>query len=546
MNQLPQESVERICSYLHKDDLKAVLTLSTEFRFAAERYSGAFEKCTVRGSNVDAFRALYCGHRMLYLREVIFRPSLPDKTDKLRDSCREDAAELLEKDMAFTQQIKLLLVTLKTVAEVAARSYSPGGYRLTVHGPTSSVDFNRVCDHHLYVSWRVHLLNPDQLPQVSLVRSFEYRNSEQIYNDGEGCQPRVDLRCIVDLMTKFPDLEYLDVRTGGYEWHPTMAEEEPAQHYERDWEGPRRNSRHDFAVAITSHVRQLPIDLKRASLDFMYPLDRTTQIHHGKCLPDLVNPSLCQDPFSTSLRIMATNLRELRIRAMVDDSLFGSGDATGSFGPNLEIFEVTFHLAHPKGRWYFQGPGGEGHDAIGYEVTDASYPPFETSELDLEMDALREERPCGCSTYANLQFRVVPNNDNLRPFLAGFACAAKSMPRLKEAMLWSPLSWEILEDYDDEFADHGIDGSELLWGVAYTEPGRSSNKGPSRQFEWMVGEWRPDTQLRNLFHEIGREEHGDDLTELWTEDVYDSLFPDRDWADDFMFSGDPGRIPLRW
>jgi hypothetical protein len=162
------------------------------------------------------------------------------------------------------------------------------------------------------------------------------------------------------------------------------------------------------------------------------------------------------------------------------------------------------------------------------------------------MDALCEERPCGCSTYANLQFRVVPNDDNLRPFLAGFASAAKGMPRLKDAMLWSPLSWEILENYDDKFADHGIDGSELLWGVAYTEPCRPSNKGTSRKFEWMFGEWRPDTQLRNLFHEIGHGEHGDDLTELWTEDVYDSHFPNRDWADDFMFSGDPGRIPLHW
>jgi hypothetical protein len=77
MDRLPQELVEEITSHLSIDDLKNVLTLSANFRFAAERYSGAFTEFTVNESNADRFVERYSGHRLLYLREVHFRPNFP-------------------------------------------------------------------------------------------------------------------------------------------------------------------------------------------------------------------------------------------------------------------------------------------------------------------------------------------------------------------------------------------------------------------------------------------------------------------------------------
>lgn len=39
----------------------------------------------------------------------------------------------------------------------------------------------------------------------------------------------------------------------------------------------------------------------------------------------------------------------------------------------------------------FQGPRGEGRNAVGFEITEAGYPPYEMSELDSEMESILEE-----------------------------------------------------------------------------------------------------------------------------------------------------------
>ncbi|KAI4653140.1 uncharacterized protein J4E79_008653 [Alternaria viburni] len=56
--------------------------------------------------------------------------------------------------------------------------------------------------------------------------------------------------------------------------------------------------------------------------------------------------------------------------------------------PNLEILEVMFHPSRPDGSWYFVGPQGRGREAVGYDITAASYPPLETTELDIDMEEL--------------------------------------------------------------------------------------------------------------------------------------------------------------
>ena len=77
MNDLPQELIDRICSHLSNEDLRSVLTLTSQFRYAAERYSGAFEEFTVNAKISQKFLDCFSGHRLLYLREVRFRPKFP-------------------------------------------------------------------------------------------------------------------------------------------------------------------------------------------------------------------------------------------------------------------------------------------------------------------------------------------------------------------------------------------------------------------------------------------------------------------------------------
>jgi hypothetical protein len=91
MNQLPQELIDKICRSLPIEDLKRILTLSSSFRYAAERYSGEFTRYDMNVNNAESFVALYSGHRLLYLRDLIFRPtfSLINYQSDHKSRCRE-------------------------------------------------------------------------------------------------------------------------------------------------------------------------------------------------------------------------------------------------------------------------------------------------------------------------------------------------------------------------------------------------------------------------------------------------------------------------
>jgi hypothetical protein len=529
MDQLPQELVDKICSHLPIADLKSVLLLTGRFRYGAERYSGAFSEFTINETNVDTFIQRYSGHRLLYLQEVVFRSSLApvDGPRDFHEYCREDPGKLQGKDEEFSTQISTLFRALQVVERQASTKNAPGRYRLSVYHPTRIVRIFE-CNHHLFVSWRIHLLRAAELPLIHSVRTFV------VYDNAEGDEPRLDGRVSIDLATRFPDLEFFDIRTGGYEWHPKMEDEEPAKHYEHDWDSPRRDSRRDFATAVTSCMAQLPGSLKRASLDFLNPLERATNIDHYMALPNFVNP-LQKDLFSTSLRVMSSNLRQLRIRAMVDDSLFWSADNATPFGPNLEVLEVMFHPARPDGKWYFEGPGGEGKDAVGYHITDASYPPLQVTENDINMDELQAERPCGCDSYGHSQFRISAIDKHLRPLLEGFAKAAVQMRSLKEALIWSPMRWWGHEHYKHELSKYNFyDHSDKVWAIGYD----SGVHIPCRRLEWVVADWRPDHELHGVFQNIGRTEHGSDLQEFWTDDVFEDSPDYRNWCHHFMFPDD--------
>lgn len=251
MNQLPQELIDEISEFLPRKDLKNVLTLSSKFHYAAERYSGAFTRYDMNECNTKRFSALYSGHRLLYLREVTFKPRFSPihYQDDPKVPCRETAEELQEKDESFTSQITLLFAILTSTEERAGVQNSPGRYRLSIYSPTRLVEKifgDSNCLHHYYVSWRIHLLNPSALPEISSVRSLEIHNHGYEYDwNGshghdypieyrdkyDGVESKLDLRVIVDLATKFPNLEFLGCKVGGYEWCQTYYEEQPAKHY---------------------------------------------------------------------------------------------------------------------------------------------------------------------------------------------------------------------------------------------------------------------------------------------------------------------------
>lgn len=244
--------------------------------------------------------------------------------------------------------------------------------------------------HHCFPSWRVHLLNPDSLPELVSMRSLRvevgafYCSSS--YPGRKWASSKLDLRILVDLIIKLPNLQSLSCAMGGDEWSPRLLESLPATYYLRDWEGPRRDSRNDFASALQANYKHIPKGLRCANLDFLFPIEAAEDIDHRTSMPDIISPAPYV-PISSSLRLLSSHLRQLQLRVSADQTLFWpEGEASIPAWPQLESLEVMFHPVSPSGTWYFEGPKGEGSGMTGFKVDDTCYPPLEGSEYDGGMD----------------------------------------------------------------------------------------------------------------------------------------------------------------
>jgi hypothetical protein len=546
LNDLPQELVDHVSSYLGREDLKHTLLVSPKFQRAAEEYSGAFTKYALTEDNVDKFVETFNGRIFRHLRRVKFRTSVPSLRSEEVDEdnpCRDTADQLNQMDHEFTRQINFLFLTLQKVERQTGNLHRPGRIELKIYTPTRDVDRNYHCLHRVFTSWRVHLLSPETLPSLTSVQSLFVKNGSDLEADEPNPALRkLDLRVLLDISAKLPNLRTLKCNIGGDEWIPNISEEEEGQvrHTTQDWPGLRRDTRHDFSKALGDIA--LPT-LRHAQLDFIYPLTRAEWIDQRLAMPDLTKPAL-YDPFSSSLRLLSYQLRTLRLRVVADETLFWPSDGSVPFWPNLESLSVMFHMVTPSGSWYFKGLYNIGEDD-GFEITEKSYPPMETTEDDEYSDWDFDWQ----KDIVFVQHRVNPVKETIVPFLAAFAKAAALMPALKDVSLWSPLRFYVdsLDEYKDfdatevsEFAHY-----DIAWGVAYVKPGtKAFDRDPGedfsaiRQLWWNVGRWRPESELLHLFHQIGREEHGEPLAEYWGNSYSKAGLVDRDaftWWEDQVF-----------
>jgi hypothetical protein len=297
----------------------------------------------------------------------------------------------------------------------------------------------------------------------------------------------------------------------------------------RDFPGCRRDTREGFANAMRDV--DLPATLKCVQLDFINELYQSVG-KQRRPLPNLVH-SRPFDPFSSSLRILSSQLRRLDLHVMADDTLFWPQDDTNPpLWPNLEIFSVLFHFSSPSGQWYFQSPLGTGRGENGFLLDDTtSWPPMQDNDDDSEwcfenMDGTPNESP---------KFRVTPIEDNLGPFLAAFARATTKMPKLLDAWLWTPLSYHPYNMAEAEEARTATlyPKGEFGWGLMYSAPGAPAASGvgctATRELKWRVGPWRPTLELRDLFSQIGQEQYGVQLDETWHDEGREGGWVYRDW-----------------
>ncbi|KAJ4324519.1 hypothetical protein N0V94_001259 [Neodidymelliopsis sp. IMI 364377] len=539
MDSLPQELVDRISHCLSRQDLRHILFLNKAFNAAAERLSGKFDKFEVYDGNLPKFIGIYGGARLRLLREIVFRlrfPPILDKHDH-RPACRESIEELHQKNKLFTDQISLLFSSIQEVEQRAGAS-NPGQITLTIYGPTRRIERSlaRVCLHRQYISWRIQLLFPEILPELRSVQAFQLNQGTYTYTPGYVTEiSKLDLRMLGDLANKFPNLGFVGCQLGKNEICPTyVGKSQFWSHYERDYEGPRRDTRHNFANAFKISDRFLL--LKRAQLDFIadyaQQLESLDQVQN---MPDLTSPAK-RDPFSTALGVFSHNLRILELRAMVDKSLFEFGENDSTPWPNLESLVVMFWPVSPSGAWYFRGPNGEGKHVTPYTVTTDHYPPLKPNANDFVHDKYLEENSRqGDDLHGGSEFRTIPDRTIMTPFLTAFAKAASRMPKLKDANIWSPLiiyqnDTHDLEQWQQQYQEYeDLFDSRLAWGIAYDKP----SGGSPRQLTWRVSVWRPDEELHRLFQNIGQKEHGYDLVEDWPDEQLGSRPVTREFFSDY-------------
>jgi hypothetical protein len=523
MKDIPQELIDQICGHLSAADLQVAYYVSTKFRRAAEDQAERHrhESFDLTEENTKTFIAYYSGFRLRYLEYVYFDLNFPDPNSK-GYGCRESIAEQHERDEVLTEQLCHLFETLAVVEELAGNA-NLGRYKLTIDC-VSPAWIDDVCIHRMHAQWRTHLLSPQTLPNAASVCSFRLKNAD--------AGVKLDYRIVVDLLAHLPNVEYLDFQTGAGEWYPSYEDIESTELFQWDYDGTRRDTRHGLREAVQS--LDIPSQLKQLELDFFCPGAREAMtIHHYNAQPNLVSPA-SRDPFSTSLRILSYHLQEICLRVQADDSLFWPDDGSTPTWPHLQRVFIMFHMVAPSGAWYFDGPKGEGGELIGYELDDSAYAPVEVNDDmgDPDCEDVTADDLC-FDSYSYFNFRVRPNNEVLRPFLSSFAKAAANMPDLRQAILWSPLKWNIHgggDDYPPSMFDYFAppESSDLAWGLAYyvptaggafrTNPGEACCK--TRQIWWKVGEWRPDLELHASFQEIGRTRYGKGLKEHWEDDAY--------------------------
>jgi len=549
MDSLPQELVDHISSYLGIEDLKQTLTVSTAFQVAAEKYSGAFSDFELNKETARRFVDTFGGRRLGYLQHLTFRTTIPALNQKVDweahpdgHPVRDSEQDLQEADESFTDQIKFLFSTVKEMEDIARSKKAYGKVKLTLYTPTRRIDRENYSIQRAYVSWRVHLLEPKSLPNLTSVHALRIENGMKFSFDVEFDTEflrKLDLRIIIDLSHKFPNLAALHCSVSGDEW--LDCNEDSRQRYiTKDWAGPRRDSRRDFSRTLdVAHISGLRV----ARLNFLAPL--AIAFEQREPFPNLVAPAR-HDPFSSSLRMLSYQLRRFSLTALVDPTIFWPAEGAAPFWPNLQALHVMFQIVSPSGDWYFNFSDKSGSKQ-GYEIKETDYPPYAETEVDRA-----NLRHCDQVDWTDLihgKERTVPNDETLVPLLQSFARATSCMPRLKRAMLWAPVRSNAMGEYKKKKGVY----TNNVWGLVYTSPDaegfmdcRGHQDEGKRQLWWQVANWRPDKATHEMFRQIGKDKHGENIAEYWE---YNYAISDRYEFERFesqLFrTGFPAAAPLR-
>jgi hypothetical protein len=163
----------------------------------------------------------------------------------------------------------LSLEKLETRANELGLELEPGQTHLSVWAPTRVRD-GGYCLHWHLITWWIHLISNETFQSLHSIRSLavEGQADTNLLKESSIAISKLDLRIIVDFASRLSNLQNLECRVGGEEWIQSM-ESATVSHFFYDAEGCRRNSRHDFAIALTDGGT--PSSTRSMSLKFMSP-----------------------------------------------------------------------------------------------------------------------------------------------------------------------------------------------------------------------------------------------------------------------------------
>ncbi|KAK2017524.1 hypothetical protein LZ32DRAFT_635174 [Colletotrichum eremochloae] len=505
INSIPYNNffVDQIKFNLHRTDPKSPGLLSPTLGMAAEKYSEGFTKCKLHYKDLDAFVEKFRGPHFRSLQELEFDLRLPGDTGHDGVNASDDMADGQSSDDDLSTQIHALFQALKALEDIERPQ---GTMQLKIISPErQDLETTRTT-----AGWHIHLRDLDQIPVLQSIGSLYVgppagQQEPSLYGN-------LALRTPLDLSAKLPNLGMLRI--------DLLDEHSCDPEYERT----RVEAREEFARV----AKIMSLQVKRAEI-ILQRRKAHEGLDHDSAMPNLVRGGL-HDPFSSSLRVLCRHLTQLRLSAIIDQSFFWPEDGDGEIWPNMESLEIKLHPVTPSGSWYFIGPRGEGKDVKGYPVDGIEY--LGESQNTKGKTMIMGHAPCRPSGW-----RLEPNPETLHPLLSAYAKAAAKMPRLKEAIIWSPIWWSPGNHARPRFSYHSTfdmvnNKRSLGWGIGYNAPGTDiesndtgsasseySDDGNARLFEWRTGSWEPDDALKDLFHEIGREKHGEEFDDDWDPDA---------------------------
>jgi hypothetical protein len=493
MNNLPQELIDKIVSYLERYEAEEqwqlpalqqefsgpskfplYAMLSRPWKEAVELVT--FNSLRIKSDELNHFQAIVTSNRRKFLTNLSYEIVLPEYSAEACGRVESDEEKRLN-DESFTLGIRNLFSILKLWESEGV--HTALGLELPFRSAFSPTDLRLSNKEQLELEVIMHkrkdifklrfensylqLLEPGLLPNLANVQRLIIKD-----NSLRKLAPSIG-----------PGLAGSLLNLKDISWEFGECDDQPA------------SVRSDNRVAFTEALKMIHLR-QRSTADISFyhtfPFDQRTT---GQ---SIIPPGFAYDPLSAGLRTFSQNLTSLTLSAHLDSTFFWPSEteikAVAPIWPFLQKLDVNFDMVTSSGQWYFTGPRPAYHesDDPARGIVGGS---------------------AGDSDYTN--YREHGDPATISQLLAAFAKAVQKMPVLEHFMLTSELG-------------HG----KGRFHISYYAPGRLAEWGDKdkddlrvRRVYYEVGAvWRPDDETMQGLRDAGSEKFGEEVIERFLESQY--------------------------